>query len=215
MKRLHALLTSLIILMTAVTIGSAAPSQETAVFTFAPPHDLVGQAWLNRVGGSVHAQAGLEGAEPGMYTMWWVIWNTPAGCTTPWACLEVDLFNPDAGLAIGYAGGGIAGANGKLTIAGSLHEGEEVSGFAYPEFAAAGVQLTETTLIDAGYAELHLVLRHHGKLIPGTVDEATHTFNGACVYDPPLDPANPAYGAPGPNTCIDLYAAIFASPAAP
>lgn len=215
MKRLQAALLSMIILMTAATLVSAATRQPADLFTFAPPHDIVGQARLDRTNNSAHAQVQAEGAEPGMYTMWWVIWNTPEGCATPWACVEADLFNPNAGLAIGYAGGGIAGDNGKLTVAGNLHEGVPVNGFAYPEFAAIGVQLTETAMIDIDHAELHLVLRHHGELIPGMVDEATHTFNGACVYDPPLDPGNLAYGAPGPNTCADLYAAIFASPEAP
>ena len=92
-----------------------------------------------------------------------------------------------------------------LNVAASLREGATLQRFAYPEFQAAGVELNETTMIDSRHAELHLVFRYHGELLPGLVGQATHTFNGACVYDGPIADADPIYGTPGPNTCWDPF----------
>lgn len=140
--------------------------------------------------------------------MWWVVWNTPEGCFTPYACNEPDLFNPNAG-------GTLVGANGRLQIDAHLNEGATLTGFPYPEFSPIGLQLTHTSLVDTGHAEVHLVIRSHGAAIPGLINTAIQISNGACVYDPPINGSEPAYGTPGPNTCVDLYAAVFASPAAP
>jgi hypothetical protein len=144
-----------------------------------------------------------------------VVWNTPEGCAEPFQCAEGDLFNPEAGLAIGFAGGGIVDQAGDpFRVKGDLEVGTALEGFPYPEFSAAGLALTETTLVDSRHAEIHLVVRSHGPAVSGMEASAKRTFNGACRYDPPLDVTAPAYGTPGPNTCVDSHFAVFASESA-
>lgn len=47
-------------------------------------------------------------------------------------------------------------------------------------------------------AEIHAVVRTHGPVIPGMVDEQIHTFNGGC------DP-----GQPNEGQCQDLQFTAF------
>ena len=208
-------LTLLLVLGVAVVSAGPASTQTADAFTFTDPPVDVGEASLLRNNNGVTTQITLDGAEPGVYTMWWVVWNTPEGCGTPWACNEPDLFNANAGLAIGYAGGTIVDSDGELHIAAHLNEGATLTRFAYPEFQGIGLQLNETTMVDSRHAEIHLVVRYHGEKVPGLVSTALHTFNGACVYDPPIAGSEPAYGTPGPNSCVDVYFAVFGSSAAP
>jgi hypothetical protein len=215
-NKITVILLSLMLLTLSVGVALAhRPTRQTAdVLTFADFSD-VGDAWLHRGHHGITAGANVQGAEAGVYTMWWVVWNTPEGCGTPWACMEPDLFNAASGVAIGYAGGRVVGPNGRLHIAAHLQEGATLSGFPYPEFQAIGLELNETTLIDTDHAEVHLVLHYHGEAIPALVESALHTFNGACVYDPPITGTEPTYGLPGPNTCVDTFFSVFPSPAAP
>ncbi len=187
--------------------------QSAEAYTFADLPDFVdvGDSKLLRNEDGVAARTTVYGVEPGVYTMWWVVWNTPEGCFEPWACNEPDLFNPNAGLAIGYAGGAVVRSNGVLKITAHLNEGTTLTGFPYPEFQSIGVELNETTMIDSRHAEVHLVLRSHGEMVQGLVGEALRTFNGACIYDPPITGSEPTYGMPGPNTCVDQYFSIFPS----
>lgn len=214
-KKVVILLTLVLSILLAAAVAAAPAATQTAdAFDFATMSD-VGDSSLLRNDNGILAETTIHGAAPGVYTMWWVVWNTPEGCNIPFACVEEDLFNPNAGLAIGYAGGTIVDDNGQLHIAAHLREGATLTGFAYPEFQAIGVQLNETTMIDARHAEVHLVVRYHEEKIPGMVSTALLTFNGACVYDPPINGSEPAYGTPGPNTCADLYFSVFLSPVAP
>lgn len=191
--------------------ASGQSKQATDVLTFADMSD-VGDARLVRTGHGVTTQVKAD-APPGVYTLWWVVWNTPEGCGTPFACFEPDLFDPedDTGLAIGYGGGAVVGAGGKLRIASHLREGQTLTGFPYPEFGALGVSLPETSLIDSDHAEIHLVLRSHQGLIPGMVHTQLKSFNGGCQYSGPLSGAPTNYGLPGPNTCTDTFFAVFPS----
>lgn len=212
----------LILLVAALAIGglrgaSAAGLQMADMFRFADEPDFVstGTGWLLRTDSTITTAARVYDAEPGAYTMWWIVWNTPEGCLEPWACTEADLFNSDAGLAVGYAGGAVAGPNGILYIWSHLSEGTPLIGFPYPEFSSIGVALTETTLIDSRHAEVHLVLRSHQQPGAGSIGEALRTFNAACVYEDPIAGSAPAYGTPGASQCVDTYFAVFPSENAP
>jgi hypothetical protein len=218
MKRKSFLIMFVLLVLLAMSsfpaLASPVTLQISDVLTFGDFQD-VGDSWLQRNDNVVVSMVNVNGADPGVYTMWWIVWNTPEGCYNPYACDEPDLFNPYAGLAIGYAGGAVVGPNGELKVTAKLTEGDTLTGFAYPEFQAIGVQLTETTMINVRHAEVHLVLRNHGEKEPGLVGEAMHTFNGGCVYDPPINGSEPAYGTPGPNTCFDPYFTVFPSEDAP
>ncbi len=190
-----------------------ATHQDADVFAFADLPDLIdaGDADLTRTGSTVKAKFTMDDAPEGVYSLWWVVWNTPEGCETPYACNEPDLFNPNAGLAIGYAGGGTVGPSGNLAINARLTEGQELTGFPYPEFSEVGLQLQDPTMFDSRHAELHLVLRSHGDGIPGLFGEMRRTFNAGCEYVGPIDGSAPTYGTPGPNECEDVYFAVFPS----
>lgn len=109
------------------------------------------------------------------------------------------------------AGAAPVGLGGMLTIASALREGRTLTGFPYPEFGAIGVSLPETTLVGSKHAEIHPVFRSHEEPIPGLIHTQLRSFNGGCVYDPPINGSEPAYGIPGPNTCSDQYFAVFPS----
>jgi len=200
MKRMTVALMTVALLATTAAPASAGhvERQQTDLLTFADLSDL-----------------GTASLPPGVYTMWWVVWNTPEGCAVPHACSLVDMFDPegDTGLAIGYGGGNLVRADGKLQITSHLREGSTLKGFPYAEFGAAGVSLTETSLVDSRHAEIHLVIRTHENPVPGIVRSQLRSFNGGCVYDPPINGSEPAYGFPGPNQCSDVYFAVFAATA--
>ncbi len=217
-NQVFAILLSLVLLVLGVAVASAGSAYtqpaDACTFAGAPGCDDVGDSELLRNDNNVRAETTIQGAAPGVYTMWWIVWNTPEGCFNPWACNEPDLFNPNAGLAIGYAGGAIVDEDGELHITAHLGEGKTLTRFPYPELQGI-LALSETTLISTDHAEVHLVFRYHGEKIPGLVNDAMHTFNGACIYGGPIAGTEPAYGAPGPNACVDLYFVVFPSPAAP
>ncbi len=103
------------------------------------------------------------------YSIWWVIWNDPSLCVG--GCGEDDL--EIAGNGVFYAGGFVTDTDGTANVtlhlkAGALADGIDV-------------------LIDAGLdedngfdAEIHLVIRSHGKIIPGMADVQIGSFDGAC-----------------------------------
>lgn len=91
------------------------------------------------------------------YTVWWVVFNTPEGCSD--ACGEDDIvaedgttdFNPDANISI--------------TFSSYLPEGRTL-----------GQVLAGEGLWDAQVAEVHLVVRDHGPLDPDRLYEQLSTF---------------------------------------
>lgn len=183
----------------------AATHQNTDVLAFDGFAD-VGDAHLVRNDNGITTRLRLSGLQPGVYTLWWVVWNAPGNCATPFACTDADVFNPDVQVAIGRGGGRIVGSHGNLNLAASLAEHQELTGFP-TEFGIP----TADALADARHAEAHVVLRSHGPKIPGLTNEMLHTFNAGCVYESPIDGTEPAYGTPGPNDCEDLYFAVFPS----
>ncbi len=209
-RHLSALLTALLLLFP-VGVGTAtaeqAIHQRAEVLTFGDQQD-VGQARLLRTDDTVHTRARLSGIEPGVYTLWWVVWNAPENCQTPFVCTDTDLFDPDVEVAIGYGAGRVVEQSGRLNLAASLREGEELTGFP-TEFR---IPLADE-LVDARHAEIHLVLRSHGEKIAGLVDEMLHTFNAGCTYTGPIEGSEPPdYGTAGPNTCEDRFFAVFTTP---
>lgn len=212
MKRITILTLCLALLgLTIPAMAAKQGQQQTDVRAFADLGD-VGDAELVRSDEAIRTRVSAA-APAGVYTLWWVVWNTPEGCANAFACGEADLFDleGDTGLAIGYAGGTVVGNGGTLNLTARLSEGEKLQGFPYPEFEAVGVSLTETSLVDSDHAEVHLVIKSHQRLIPGMVPTQRSTFNGGCVYEPPLVGSSPNYGTLGPNTCSDVFFAVFPS----
>lgn len=100
----------------------------------------------------------------GAYTVWWVIFNTPQGCSPaddgmP-VCGEDDIFdargrvspNPDATISVTWAASNVISDDGFGNFSGWLQKGQ-----------AMGEVLFGPGLVDPRGAEVHLVVRSHGR----------------------------------------------------
>ncbi|MGH7477195.1 MAG: hypothetical protein ACRELD_13060 [Longimicrobiales bacterium] len=175
----------------------------TAVLSFATMTE-VGTSTLLRRRNGVSYNLRATQLEPGTATtMWLVVFNRPAACAgTP--CMEPDLLNPATEADVMYAAGHVIGGSGRATFAGSRRIGDASGSI----FAPLG--LPAPGIRDLENAEIHFVVRSHGPKIPALLPDMIHTFNGGC--QPPgapfPDPVPPEYGAPGPNTCVDVQFAV-------
>lgn len=197
--------TSLLLVALALP-ASAATRQSSEVYTFADLPALidVGDAALVRNDNGVTFQATVRGVDPGVYTVWWVVWNNPETCGAD-GCTDADFGTPGLDVDIGYATGHVVGDGGQLTLAGHLAEGASLSGLPTEFGITSG-----SGLLDAAEAEVHIVIRNHGPKIPGLVGEMAHTFHAGCdysVFGGLIE--SPDYGTEGPNTCEDLFFAVF------
>lgn len=168
---LRSLSVALIALLAAAAF--AQPVQENALFSYADRSEIVDSyAHLIRVDGAVAveiATSGLEALQP--YTTWWVVFNSPTGCTG--ACNADDIFdadgkmnpNPSAGVSVLFADGTIADADGNANFSALLSVGDPL-----------GQVLTGAGLVNPRNAEIHMVVRHHGEL---KLDSAYGQLNSA------------------------------------
>jgi hypothetical protein len=129
-----------------------------------------GAATLTRSKKSVWANIHTSGLYPNSaYSIWWVVWNDPENCFD--GCGEDDL--EIKGNSIFHAGGFVTGDDGTANVSvhadtGSLPQGVE-------ELIAGGIKKNN------GFgAEIHLVIRSHGAILPGWVDAQIGSFEGAC-----------------------------------
>lgn len=158
-------------------------------------------AKLTRTNSGVSYSFRTTGLDKGhVVTMWWVIFNVPEECSNPIPeigaqCGLPDLSNPDVQSSVMGGQGHIVGKSGRSTHAAHLREGEITT--YHPAFVGS------PGLLDAMEAEIHLVLRTHGPMIPGMISEMRSTFEAACT------PASSNGFGDGPNECADLQAAAF------
>lgn len=185
--------------------GSAADPTTSSVHWLSDLSDVEGAtAQLTRTTSGASYSFRTTGLDAGhVVTMWWVIFNVPSECEHPVdeigaACGLEDLSNPDVQASVMGGDGHIVGASGRSTHAGHLREGE-ISTY-HPDFVGS------PGIIDAMEAEIHLVLRTHGPMIPGMIDEMRSTFEAACTPESSNGHGN------GPNECADLQAAAFSAP---
>ncbi|MCH7625957.1 MAG: hypothetical protein IIC83_08550 [Chloroflexi bacterium] len=135
------------------------------------------------------------------YTLWWVIFNHPENCEHPipgiTSCGEGDVFaqplgDTDVKVSVQYAGGNIVGGTGRADFGAYLQEGVT------PD--APGQLVFGSGLIDSKKAEVHLVVRSHGKVFPPMEGAQLSTFGGACTAE--TDPTGA--GPEGPRECADV-----------
>lgn len=161
-------------------------------------------ATLNRANRSISFTFRTNGFEHGhVATLWWVIFNNPDACENPVpeigaACGLPDLFIEEVAATVMHAAGNIVGKSGKVAWGGSLREGEITT--YHPAFEGA------PALMDAQEAEIHIVARTHGPLIPEMTRGMLTTFEVGCTPETSGD-----FGD-GPNECADLQAAAFPAP---
>lgn len=163
---------------------------------------VVGSSTLHRNANGITATFRAEGLMPGhTFTVWWVVWNAPEECDGP--CDDPDFFNPDVLVEVLYAGGNVAGNNGKISISAHLNEGDDGGSvnelFGLPDIDGGA-------LIDALAAEVHLVLRSHGPKIPGMVNDQISSYVGGCDEPFAFPPFSEVPDAAG--ECGDIYFSV-------
>jgi hypothetical protein len=125
-----------------------------------------------------------SGLEPGAYTNWFVIFNHPENCGGV-PCGEGDL-DPSNANGVGssalFATGNVVDSSGLGGFGAHLSEGNTSGALFGPG------------LLDARAAEVHLVVRYHGPVIPALMPGQIHSVGGGC--------------GPGLFACKDVQAAV-------
>jgi hypothetical protein len=173
------------------------------------PDEATGAVRLNRTRNELWASFHVTELEPrSAFTIWAAIFNRPEECiTNPAAdvrCGLDDLFavpNP-ARASVFNVGAFVTGDDGTANINIHLRSGAPPDG--------AFVLVGEGGLIDNGVrpglregngfgAEVHLVIRTHGEILPHAIAAQLSEFNGGCPDQPPPDNL----------PCIDVQMATF------
>lgn len=179
-----------------------------------------GNAHLWRTSNGLYTRIKVNDLTPGhVITVWWVIFNTPEGCITPYACGVDDTIGEEFGgnatgaqASVPHAVGGIVDANGKLKVNAfqPLGPADEPVGdiFGDPDFG----------LYNPMGAEVHIVVRDHGPVLEGQLEAQLGTFEGGC--DPAVNPEVYWIDFVGtfpdaPGECNDIAFGVFPSPLAP
>jgi hypothetical protein len=140
----------------ALLAGIHAGQQEAAMRTTSPvveranPGVVRGESTLLRTDTGISINLTASGLQQGVYTLWWAVINP--GATGP---------------IVGYGTGHVVGPHGTATFAAHLNEGEFISG--HPVFPGG-------TLQDARQAEIRVVIRYHGAVDPGQLQQQLKTY---------------------------------------
>jgi hypothetical protein len=141
------------------------------VYWFADETDTGGDSFLTRTEGMLLASVEAAGLEPGdAYTVWWVVFNNPAGCSAP--CGEDDIFTAEgdlnvpgviaAEIGIGNATGNIAKSDGTAEFGARLKRNDgDASG--HQILFPAGLAGDSVLTASGDDAEVHLIIQGHGQ----------------------------------------------------
>ncbi len=152
-----------------------------------PANQLGGAATLYRSKQRLEVRVATSGLNPSSaYTVWWVLFHNPAACSPP-GCGADDLADPAVRASVFYAAGFVTGMDGTGYAYGSVDAGALPEGTDQPEGTVSGLRRGKGLR-----SEVHIVVRTHGMINPGSVHEQIGTFNGGC---------NPA--------CANQQAAVF------
>lgn len=187
--------TLVILLLLAVTVSALAAPASSTVYRFSDASEVPGaSASLVRADGNVSMTLRTsELDQNAAYTVWWVIFNNPIDCSS--TCGEDDIFDekglivnddgtfgtPGVNVSAVFAAGHVVGKNGVGNFGAGLREGKTSGALFGPG------------LVDAQGAEIHLIVRSHGELIPGMVNKQISTEPGGCSI----------------NDCVDQQFAVF------
>jgi hypothetical protein len=159
------------------------------------PPTTHGHATLQRGEDWIQVTLHTSGLPAGAYTVWWVIFANPAGCSTP--CSDDDLLNPEAVVSVFWATGGVVRDNGIANFQARYTIGDDLG---FP-----GMQhILGDGLLDPQTAEIHNILKYHGPASadPDVLYDQTHTLLGSC-----LENANAIdFGDPFGVQCFDPQA---------
>jgi len=184
--RVLALSTISLLLAAIPTVSTADGSfQASDAISFHTGAPIAGGATLDRDDDSIEVRGALSKIKKkAVYSVWWIIFNNPAGCMAggPGVCGESDVY-PDGPADVGVrnASGFITGTDGTAYFVGELDVGPP----------PAGLNAGFGQLNDSMGAEVHLVIQSHGRAVPGTVAfEMTHP-TGVDLYAVIFPPAAP------------------------
>ena len=121
---------------------------------------------------------------PGAYTNWWIVFNNPGACVNPIpaigaACGAPDLSVDGVDASVLYATGNVVDEDGEGGFAAHLKVGD------------TGGALFGPGLMNPRGAEIHIVVRDHGEVIPAMMPAQIMTVDGGC----------------GVNDCTDVQGA--------
>ena len=144
-----------------------------------PEAERAGAATLMRMPNQVSANIRASDLDPdSAYTAWWVVFNNPAACASI-PCTGADLRNPAVKGANFYATGFISDSTGTANISAELKAGRLAEGIEAIDFDT-GVK-PKLKRGKGMSAEIHLVLRTHGPVMPGwTAEQISSGEFGAC-----------------------------------
>lgn len=167
-----------------VQAAEPAVYQASDLYWFMTTTPANGAVLLTRRAQSINASISASGLTPGeANSVWWVIFNNPATCVG--GCGMDDIQAGRGGRSVLFATGFVVGADGIGTASARLDAGDPPLGYDIVN----GTGLTP----GAGFAaEVHVVVRTHGPIIPGQVGAQVSTFGASC---------NP--------TCMNKQAAVF------
>lgn len=119
-------------------------------------------------------------------TTWLATFNNPEFCVD--GCGIDDLERPSVNASVFFATGEVIGDDGIGNFSAQILEND------FPDDPDQ-IFIGDEGLIDSFSAEVHLLLRSHGPVIPELEEEQITTFNAGCP----------------PNTCEDIQFAVFPS----
>lgn len=158
-------------------------------------------------------------------TLWWLFFNNPDECVAnpgaPEQCGEIDVFgeaylesvatgspdpslispNPNARLSVTYATGGVTDSRGRIRLVASAYRSAPDVPLSLGPNVVDPLGLGRA--LENPNAEVHLVLRDHGRSVRGgLIAQITNFLEPFCS-----DPLLLFYS--GPNTCQDVQFAVF------
>lgn len=189
--------------------------QTAEMVDFVTGAEVRGGGVLTRTATEVRGRlSALDLDKKAAYSVWWVVFNDPENCLTQFQCGESDIFSAPgvlnaaqivaARISVFYADGFVTGTDGTGNVTAHLDSGSLPTGtfvnFGWSEPVGPGPDPNSGLVADNGlHAEMHLVVRTHGKAVAGSVGEQTSTFTALCDI----------------QDCADQLALIFPSPDAP
>ena len=155
---------------------------------------IKGAATLTRSENSATARIySAEVPKNSAFSIWWVVWNDPSLCVDG-VCGDQDEDFGIVGNSVFYAGGFVTGKDGTVNVSVHLEAGDLAEGI--DVLIPGGLEL-----MNGFDAEIHVVLRTHGRIVKGMADLQIGSFDGACdlrnchdhmaVAFPPNPPAAP------------------------
>ena len=138
-----------------------------------------GSSMLVRTKNGISFSIGTSGfgIHPGhAVTCWVVVFNVPENCAVPNACGEIDVFvtpgPPQTDIFFGA--GNIVGGSGTIHMSGRV--GTNDAGH-FPGYNG------DPGLLNPEGAEVHLIPRGHGPMVPANMPAQIHSFGGGCDVD--------------------------------